>query len=86
VTPKQNRRRRKRQKWRKLCEEVWEKRSRDGGTWAPCANCAGSVLGYEAQFHHKIFKSQGGQDTEENVDILCLPCHERRHGRHRSRE
>ena len=25
--------------------------------------------------HHKILKSQGGEDTEENLLTLCFKCH-----------
>jgi 5-methylcytosine-specific restriction endonuclease McrA len=30
--------------------------------------------------HHKIKRSQGGRDTEDNIIILCGRCHSLRHG------
>ena len=30
--------------------------------------------------HHIIFKSQGGDDTAENLITLCLGCHSAAHG------
>ena len=35
--------------------------------------------GYRLEAHHKIPSSLGGADTEENMEILCLPCHALRH-------
>lgn len=36
-------------------------------------------LGWMLEFHHKIPVSSGGQDTEENAELLCLPHHADRH-------
>jgi 5-methylcytosine-specific restriction endonuclease McrA len=33
----------------------------------------------EAPPHHIIFRSQGGDDTMENLQTLCVSCHERKH-------
>lgn len=30
--------------------------------------------------HHIVFRSQGGEDTMENLTTLCLHCHGKRHG------
>lgn len=30
--------------------------------------------------HHIKFKSQGGNDTAENLTTLCLFCHKKAHG------
>ena len=32
------------------------------------------------KFHHIVFKSRGGGDTEENGATLCLSCHSEAHG------
>lgn len=32
------------------------------------------------ELHHKQFRSQGGKDTEDNVELLCGTCHGRKHG------
>jgi len=31
--------------------------------------------------HHIKFKSQGGKDKTENMELLCLKCHDKKHGR-----
>ena len=30
--------------------------------------------------HHKVFRSHGGKDTLENLEVLCGRCHSSRHG------
>ena len=32
------------------------------------------------EVHHKEFRSQGGDDSEENLISLCAGCHSRVHG------
>ena len=34
----------------------------------------------QAPPHHIIFLSQGGSDTAENLETLCLECHALKHG------
>ena len=46
---------------------------RDG--WR-CQNC-GSRSNLEV--HHKEFRSQGGDDSEENLITLCVKCHSNLH-------
>jgi len=29
--------------------------------------------------HHKIHKSQGGEDTMENLEMKCTACHDNEH-------
>ncbi len=48
---------------------------RDG--WR-CQIC-GSKLNLEV--HHQEFRSQGGDDSEENLITLCTVCHSLRHRR-----
>jgi len=43
---------------------------RDG--WR-CQSC-GTMANLEV--HHKQFRSQSGQDSEENLITLCVDCHE----------
>ena len=31
--------------------------------------------------HHIQHKSQGGEDTEENLELLCIQCHDKRHNK-----
>lgn len=33
------------------------------------------------QYHHLKFRSQGGEDTVENLLLLCFKCHEEVHKR-----
>jgi 5-methylcytosine-specific restriction endonuclease McrA len=47
---------------------------RDG--WR-CQSC-GAMSNLEV--HHKQFRSQRGQDSEENLITLCVSCHACRHG------
>lgn len=65
-------------KYKNLCLKVIE---RDGHM------CQGHKLGYTCtthwwmlSVHHKIFRSQGGSDTEENLILLCDVCHKKAHG------
>jgi 5-methylcytosine-specific restriction endonuclease McrA len=46
---------------------------RDG--WR-CQSC-GTMSNLE--IHHKLFRSQSGEDSERNLITLCVCCHERMH-------
>jgi hypothetical protein len=52
-----------------LRREVWE---RDEGL---CQRCAGGVSLESCECHHRKLRSQGGQDTAQNLITLCSPCH-----------
>lgn len=41
--------------------------------------CALCQTGFQLQLHHKRRRSQGGDDTPENLVWLCLACHARLH-------
>ena len=43
-----------------------------------CADCGGK-LGWGSSPHHIIFRSHGGKSDIDNVVLLCLPCHGKRH-------
>ena len=44
-----------------------------------CCLCGRLLQGaYEGQVDHKIRKSQGGSDSEDNLWSLCLRCHGRK--------
>ena len=47
---------------------------RDG--WR-CQSC-GTMLNLEV--HHKQFRSRSGEDSEENLIVLCSACHKGMHG------
>jgi 5-methylcytosine-specific restriction endonuclease McrA len=44
-----------------------------------CQNCGKWPDVFGLSLHHKIFKSRGGQSTEENCHLICRICHERFH-------
>ena len=43
---------------------------RDG--WR-CQSCGAMS---NLQIHHKLFRSQSGEDSEDNLITLCVTCHE----------
>jgi len=57
-------------RWLAVCALV---RARDR---YKCRHC-GSTFMVEA--HHIRFRSMGGEDTTENVALLCKPCHSEIH-------
>lgn len=40
-----------------------------------CASCPRRVLASAADIDHIVPLSRGGEDVDENVQILCRPCH-----------
>jgi 5-methylcytosine-specific restriction endonuclease McrA len=56
--------------YQRLCQKVL---ARDG--WR-CQRCGCSV---NLQVHHIRFRSQLGDDAEENLITLCADCHEQFH-------
>jgi len=57
-----------------LYEQIREQVLRRDG-WR--CQCCGTRTNLEV--HHKKFRSQGGDDSEENLITLCAGCHERLH-------
>lgn len=43
--------------------------------WIACTWCKVSAI----DFHHGIFKSQGGKDVIENIIPVCRHCHTHAH-------
>ena len=72
ILPKQLRLRLDPESYERLREQVLR---RDGSR---CQNC-GSRSNLEV--HHKEFRSQGGDDSEENLISLCFACHSLLHRR-----
>ena len=73
IRPKQPRLRMDPELYEQLCREVLQ---RDG--WR-CQSC-GSLK--NLQVHHKEFRSQSGDDSEQNLITLCSDCHFTLHGSH----
>ena len=69
---KKKRIRLKGKKLQELYLSVWE---RDGGVCQKCGKWVepGTIP------HHIQFRSQGGGDTLDNLELLCMECHYRRH-------
>ena len=66
-----------RKAWIRLKDEVW---ARDRGV---CQLCYRDTV--VPEFHHVIYKSQGGSDTIDNILLLCFDCHHTiHHGNHDS--
>lgn len=57
--------------YKKICELVDERASRDG--WLRCEWCGKSVGRFH--HHHIRFRSEYGSDTLENLICLCENCH-----------
>lgn len=62
-----------RYKWKKRVAEVME---RDGHKCRMCGRSEGL-----ADVHHIIKRSQGGDDSADNLMTLCRSCHNKEHGR-----
>ena len=43
----------------------------------PCEECEARP---GIHVHHRVFRSQGGDDVEDNFSWLCGSCHDREHG------
>ena len=72
ILPKQPRLRLDPELYERLREQVLR---RDG--WR-CQSCGARS---NLEVHHKEFRSQGGDDSEENLITLCAGCHEAKHRR-----
>lgn len=42
-----------------------------------CVKCGAPGV----DIHHKVFRSQGGSDTADNMELLCRRCHDIVHGK-----
>jgi len=47
------------------------------GRHEECQRCGSSE---DLEIHHIIPNSEGGEDTRENLAVLCRPCHHEAHG------
>ena len=61
--------------YRRVCEELAKEQQHR------CANCAKRA---PLSFHHKLHRSKGRIDTKENLEGLCLECHNIEHGLRKS--
>jgi 5-methylcytosine-specific restriction endonuclease McrA len=60
--------------YQRLCQEILRRDS------FRCQSCGGMQ---NLQVHHKHFRSQSGEDCEENLITLCAACHRVVHERSR---
>lgn len=45
-----------------------------------CERCGWQILGpYQSQLHHKTYERLGREELED-VELLCISCHEEEHG------
>jgi 5-methylcytosine-specific restriction endonuclease McrA len=70
VRPKKPRLRLDTSAYQELCLQVLER-----DKWR-CQNCGGMR---QLQVHHQQFRSQAGDDAEENLITLCESCHKMLH-------
>ena len=40
-----------------------------------CAKCDGQLKPGKFHFHHIVPKWKGGDDTADNIQVLCIRCH-----------
>jgi 5-methylcytosine-specific restriction endonuclease McrA len=66
ILPKRPRQRLDPELYERLRQQVLR---RDG--W----RCQGCGTTSNLEVHHKEFRSQGGDDSEENLTTLCVACH-----------
>jgi len=71
IRPKHLRQRLDPDSYERLREQVLR---RDGSR----CQCCGTRSNLEV--HHKEFRSQGGDDSEQNLITLCVACHSLAHG------
>ena len=53
------------------------KRFRLEHVFEPCEICE---MRPGTQVHHRNFRSRGGDDVEENLQWICIHCHQEAHG------
>ena len=63
---------------RTLREEITREQVAGDG-WIHCEECEKNELAALSD-HHVTFRSQGGEDSRENLRRLCVECHGKEHG------
>ena len=58
----------------KTKEHIWATRSH------VCAECGNGLVWAIAVAHHIVEIANGGDDSDDNLALLCANCHGRRHG------
>jgi len=71
--PKNKRIKLKRDAYVKLVHEIWESQYR------ACNKCHVSLQPEDAHPHHKKSRGGGGDDSHENIEIICWKCHHKTH-------
>jgi len=58
----------------------WMKKAYGARCWWKCEACGRAFSeGWMLEFHHRNPQSNGGPDTFDNMELLCLEHHYRRH-------
>ena len=71
--PKHKRIKLSKTKWEKLVDELYK---RERGI---CQRCKQWIGREQANPHHIISKGAGGDDSLDNLMLLCFYCHEHKH-------
>ena len=71
--PKKPRIKLKKDAYVKLVHEIWESQYRR------CGECQKYLQPEDAHPHHRKSKGSGGDDSMENIEILCWKCHYEKH-------
>jgi len=60
---------------------VWLKRRALHRSGNRCERCGWDILGpYQSHLHHRTYERFGREELED-VELLCVSCHEDEHGR-----
>ena len=66
-------------KMKKYIKDFLKKYDLIEGDVVNCAKCGRSGKIENFDLHHKVFRSRGGTDDPENLEILCRDCHNKIH-------
>ena len=67
--PKKRRKKLSKDEYVKLKHKIWEKQGRR------CNRCRNPLTPEYCQFNHIKTRGSGGDDSEENGEIVCWECH-----------
>jgi hypothetical protein len=65
---------------RQIRVQIWD---RQNGT---CIRCPTILTWENGHLHERVFRSQGGNISLDNSEMLCFACHEGEFGAHKNRQ